>query len=87
MSHQLILEKLSISKRTQQESMMANSHLSMARVAKGKDRKKNSTFLMLLKKKHDVTISVSGQLPTYPSPNPVLTLTWCQLTVVELGEG
>ena len=35
MSHQLILEKLSISKRTQQESMMANSHLSMARVAKG----------------------------------------------------
>ena len=29
------------------------------------------------------SISVSGQLPTYPSPNP----TCCQLTVVELGEG
>ena len=33
------------------------------------------------------SISVSGQLPTYPSPNPTLTLTCCQLTVVELGEG
>ena len=32
-------------------------------------------------------ISVSGQLPTYPSPNPTLTLTCYQLTVVELGEG
>ena len=31
--------------------------------------------------------SVSGQLPTYPSPNPTLTLTCCQLTVVEFGEG
>ena len=34
-----------------------------------------------------ISISVSGQLPTYPSPNPTLTLTCCQLTVVELGEG
>ena len=33
------------------------------------------------------SISVSGQLPTYPSPNPTLTLNCCQLTVVELGEG
>ena len=33
------------------------------------------------------SISASGQLPTYPSPNPTLTLTCCQLTVVELGEG
>ena len=33
------------------------------------------------------SISVPGQLPTYPSPNPTLTLTCCQLTVVELGEG
>ena len=33
------------------------------------------------------SISVSGQLPIYPSPNPTLTLTCCQLTVVELGEG
>ena len=30
------------------------------------------------------SISVSGQLPTYPSPKPTLTLTCCQLTVVEL---
>ena len=33
------------------------------------------------------SISVSGQLPTYPSLNPILTLTYYQLTVVELGEG
>ena len=33
------------------------------------------------------SISVSGLLPTYPSPNPTLTLTCCQLTVVELREG
>ena len=33
------------------------------------------------------SIPVSGQLPTYPSPNPTLTLTCYQLTVVELGEG
>ena len=33
------------------------------------------------------SISVSGQLPTYPSPSPTLTLTCYQLTVVELGEG
>ena len=33
------------------------------------------------------SISVSWQLPTYPSPNPTLTLTCSQLTVVELGEG
>ena len=32
------------------------------------------------------SISVSGKLPTYPSPNPT-TLTCCQLTVVGLGEG
>ena len=31
--------------------------------------------------------SVSGQLPTYPSPNPTLTLTCYQLTVLGLGEG
>ena len=29
---------------------------------------------------------VSGQLPTYPSPNPTLTLTFHQLTVFQLGE-
>ena len=28
------------------------------------------------------SISVSGQLPTDPSPNPTLTLTCCQLAVV-----
>ena len=33
------------------------------------------------------SISVSGQLPTYPSPNPTLILTCYQLTVVEFGEG
>ena len=33
------------------------------------------------------SISVSGQLPTYLSPNPTVTLTCCQLTAVELGEG
>ena len=33
------------------------------------------------------SISVSGQLPTYPSPNPTLTLTCYQLTVFELREG
>ena len=33
------------------------------------------------------SISVSGQLLTYPSPNPTLTLSCYQLTVVELGEG
>ena len=33
------------------------------------------------------SISVSGQLPIYPSPNPTLTLSCYQLTVVELGEG
>ena len=33
------------------------------------------------------SISVSGQLPTYPSTNPTLTLNCCQLTVVELREG
>ena len=33
------------------------------------------------------SISVSGQLPTYSSLNPTLTLTCYQLTVVELGEG
>ena len=33
------------------------------------------------------SISVSGQLPTYPSPNPTFTLTCYQSTVVGLGEG
>ena len=33
------------------------------------------------------SMSVSEQLPTYPSPNPTLTLSCCQLTVVGLGEG
>ena len=33
------------------------------------------------------SISVSGQLLTYPSPNPTLTLTCHQLTIVGLGEG
>ena len=33
------------------------------------------------------SVSVSGQLPTYPSPNSISTLTCCQWTVVELGEG
>ena len=33
------------------------------------------------------SIPVSGQLPTYPSPNPALTLSCYQLTFVELGEG
>ena len=33
------------------------------------------------------SISVSRQLSTYPSPNPTLTLTCYQLTLVELREG
>ena len=33
------------------------------------------------------SISVSGKLPTHPSPNPTLTVTCHQLTIVELGEG
>ena len=33
------------------------------------------------------SVSVSGQLPTYPSPNSISTLTCCQWTVVELGGG
>ena len=33
------------------------------------------------------SISVSGQLRTYPSPNPTFTLTCYQFTVVGLGEG
>ena len=33
------------------------------------------------------SVSVSGQRPTYPSPNPTFTLTCYQLTVVGLGEG
>ena len=37
--------------------------------------------------KNTGSISVSGQQPTYPSTNPTLTLTCCQLTVVELREG
>ena len=31
--------------------------------------------------------SVSGQLPTYPSPDSTLTLACYQVTAVELGEG
>ena len=41
----------------------------------------------LLSAGHFGSISVSRQLPTYPSLNPTLTLTCYQLTVVELGEG
>ena len=42
---------------------------------------------MLLKKKHDVTISLSGKLPTYPSPNST-TVNWHHVKVnVGLGEG
>ena len=33
------------------------------------------------------SISVVGQLSTYPSPNPTVTLTCYQVTVVGLGEG
>ena len=33
------------------------------------------------------SISVTGRLPTYPSPNPTLTLTCYQSTIFELGEG
>ena len=33
------------------------------------------------------SIPVSGQPPTYPSPNPALTLNCYQLTFIELGEG
>ena len=38
---------------------------------------------LLLVDGHIGSISVSGQLPTYPSPNPTLTLTCYQLTVVD----
>ena len=45
--------------------------------------------LALSPKQHNYfgSVSVSGQLLTYPSPNPTLTLNCYQLTVVELGEG
>ena len=43
--------------------------------------------LSSLKKKKKGLKSVSGQLPTYPSPDPTFTLTCYQLTVVGLGEG
>ena len=33
------------------------------------------------------SMSVSKQLPPYPSPNPTLTLDCYQLTVVVFGEG
>ena len=33
------------------------------------------------------SMSISEQLRTYPFPNPLLTLTYYQLTVVGLGEG
>ena len=32
------------------------------------------------------SISISGQLPPYPSPNPTLTLTCCRMTVVDTGQ-
>ena len=43
--------------------------------------------LLLISNKIMGSISVSGQLPTYPSPNPTFTLTCYQLTNVGLGEG
>ena len=43
--------------------------------------------LSSLEKKKKGSKSVSGQLPTYPSPDPTFTLTCYQLTVVGLGEG
>ena len=43
--------------------------------------------MVVLQYRKAESISVPGQLPTYPSPNPTLTLTCYQLTVVELGEG
>ena len=42
---------------------------------------------LLLSYRYLGCISASGQLPTYPSPNPTLTLTCYQLIVVGLGEG
>ena len=39
------------------------------------------------KQKKNGSISVSGQRPTYPSPNPTFTLSYYQLTAVGLGEG
>ena len=47
------------------------------------------TILMIPPCLHSIfgSISVPGKLPTYPSPSPTLTLTRCQLNVVELGEG
>ena len=48
-----------------------------------------SSFV-LFQESNDGTIesnSVSDQLRTYPSPDPTLTLTCYQLTVVGLGEG
>ena len=47
----------------------------------------SSIWMNWADKKKFGSISVSGQLPTYPSPNPTLTLSCYQLTVVELGEG
>ena len=49
--------------------------------------KRKVFFSALTHGRHKGSISVSEQLPTYPSPNPTLTLTCYQLTVVELGEG
>ena len=43
----------------------------------GKLKKQNQT-----KQKKNGSISVSGQRPTYPSPNPTFTLICYQLTVV-----
>ena len=51
-----------------------------------KKKRKNRTCTRPHYKKMG-SISVSGQLPTDPSSNPTVTLTFCQLTVVELGEG
>ena len=48
--------------------------------------KKNKTRPNKTEKKNG-SISVSGQRPTYPSPNPTFTLSYYQLTVVGLWEG
>ena len=42
-------------------------------------------FAKLSSRKNQLGIPVSGQLPTYPSPNPTLTLTCYQLTVGNIG--
>ena len=51
------------------------------------DAVNKNDFMIKESKNYAGSISISGQLPTYPSPNPTLTLACYQLTVVELGEG